>query len=191
MIVTNRDDWADRLRQLRSHGMTTLTWDRHQNHSGPYDVLSHGYNYRLDEIRAALGRTQLRKLGRNNQARRRHVSEYHRILNALPGWTIPFLNYSGDGAYHLMAILPPDHETRQQIEGAFNQAGIQTSLHYPCITEFRAFKHIQANDLGKSESFGKRVITLPLFPSMSSAQIEEICSFISDTAARGTKRQPR
>src|SRR5262249_2295938 len=70
MVVTNRNDLAERLRLLRSHGMTTLTWDRHKGHARSYDVTLHGFNYRIDEIRAALGRVQLKKLERNNQLRK-------------------------------------------------------------------------------------------------------------------------
>ncbi|MBV8576773.1 MAG: DegT/DnrJ/EryC1/StrS family aminotransferase, partial [Acetobacteraceae bacterium] len=69
MVVTNRTDLAERMRLLRSHGMTTLTWDRHKGHAASYDVVNPGYNYRLDELHAALGRAQLRKLKRNNQRR--------------------------------------------------------------------------------------------------------------------------
>ncbi len=52
---------AERLRFLRSHGMTTLTWDRHRGHANTYDVVVPGFNYRLDEPRAAAGLVQLRR----------------------------------------------------------------------------------------------------------------------------------
>ena len=55
MLVTNREDMAEKVRSLRSHGMTTLTWDRHQGHAYSYDVVDLGYNYRIDEMRSALG----------------------------------------------------------------------------------------------------------------------------------------
>ena len=55
MIVTDDDRLAERIRLLRSHGMTTLTWDRHRGHASSYDVVEHGFNYRLNEIRAAMG----------------------------------------------------------------------------------------------------------------------------------------
>ena len=59
VLVTDDDRLADKVRILRSHGMTTLTWDRHQGHASTYDVVDLGYNYRIDEIRAALGRERL------------------------------------------------------------------------------------------------------------------------------------
>ncbi len=72
MLVTNNDDLYEKLCLLRSHGMTTLTWDRHKGHAWSYDVVELGYNYRIDEIRAAIGVVQLKKLDRNND-RRRHL----------------------------------------------------------------------------------------------------------------------
>ncbi len=70
MLVTDDDRLAERLRLLRSHGMTSLTWDRHKGHAWSYDVVDLGYNYRIDEIRSAIGRVQLKKLEHNNQLRR-------------------------------------------------------------------------------------------------------------------------
>ena len=74
MIITNDDDLAVRLRRLRSHGMTSVTWDRHKGHAWSYDVVDLGFNYRLDEIRSALGRVQLSKLDGYNSRRRELTS---------------------------------------------------------------------------------------------------------------------
>jgi len=74
MIVTDNADLAERLRRLRSHGMTSVTWDRHKGHAWSYDVVDLGYNYRLDEIRSALGRVQLSKLDAYNSRRRELTS---------------------------------------------------------------------------------------------------------------------
>ena len=63
--------------------MTTLTWDRHKGHAGSYDVVNPGYNYRLDELHAALGRAQLKKLERNNQRRRNLLISYREAV-AIP-----------------------------------------------------------------------------------------------------------
>lgn len=183
MVVTDRVDLAERLRLLRSHGMTTLTWDRHRGHASTYDVVLHGYNYRLDELRAALGRTQLGKLRHNNQLRQQHVSAYHRSLAGLPGWTIPFIDYPADSAYHLMVVVAPDEEVRGRVARSLKEAGIQTSLHYPCLADFQAFRQSQLGDIEHSRSFAGRAITLPLFPGMTSSQVEEICLVLRASAA--------
>ena len=83
MVTTNDDDLARRVRLLRSHGMTTLTWDRHLGHATSYDVVTHGFNYRLDDLRAALGRVQLSKLAAGNQRRRELVARYDALAARL------------------------------------------------------------------------------------------------------------
>ncbi|WP_211178447.1 MULTISPECIES: DegT/DnrJ/EryC1/StrS family aminotransferase [Brasilonema] len=178
LVTTNRDNLAERLRLLRSHGMTTLSWERHKGHASSYDVILHGYNYRLDELRAALGRVQLRKLKRNNSRRQQIVLAYQKHLTPLSGWTVPFWDYLGDSAHHLMALVAPDRETRTHVVKALKQAGIQTSFHYPCLADFTAFRHLTSHDLEQSRLFAQSVITLPLFPTMTTDQVEQVCSHI-------------
>ena len=88
MVTTNRDDLAEHVRPLRSHGMNSLTWDRHKGHASSYDVVANGYNYRLDELHAAIGRVQLAKLQRNNKRRQHLLSQYRDCLQSLAGWAI-------------------------------------------------------------------------------------------------------
>jgi dTDP-4-amino-4,6-dideoxygalactose transaminase len=185
VVTTDRDDLAGRLRRLRSHGMTTLTWDRHRGHASSYGVVCHGYNYRLDELRAALGRAQLRKLAENNRRRRELVGAYRRGLAGLPGWVVPFAGWAGDSAYHLMAAVAPDAEARSRTALALRQAGIQTSLHYPCAADFEAFAGHRRADLPRSRAFAARAVTLPLFPSLGGARVEEVCRVLAGAVADG------
>lgn len=184
MITTNRDDLAERVRLLRSHGMTTLTWDRHRGHASSYDVNLNGYNYRLDEVRAALGRVQLQKLESNNLRRRDLVAAYRRHLADLPTeWIIPFKDYDGNSAYHLMAAVAPDEHIRTNVVKALKESRIQTSLHYPCLTDFGAFGHLQIDQVEQSRSFARRAITLPLFPTMTMDQVDKVCNVIRTASA--------
>ena len=204
MVTTDRDDVADRVRLLRSHGMSSLTWDRHKGHAATYDVLDHGFNYRIDEIRSAIGREQLRKLDRNNQRRRELTAHYWDQLEPLTkrGWTLPFRasrerDVLGDNvssptgnqssitndrgvspSCHLLAVVAPDVHTRWHCAETLKQAGIQTSLHYPFIPDFSGFDDDATKDTGLDVSRGycERVITLPLFPTMSEEQLGTICS---------------
>jgi dTDP-4-amino-4,6-dideoxygalactose transaminase len=178
MITTNRDDFAQRIRSMRSHGMTTLTWDRHRGHADSYDVESHGYNYRIDEIRAALGRVQLQKLTKNNEKRRRLVSEYKKRLSSLLQWTWCFSEYEGESACHLAVVIAPDENCRARTVQSLREARIQTSLHYPCIPQFKAFAQYRTDDLPKSISFARRAITLPLYPALMQSDVEHICGKI-------------
>ena len=188
MLTTNRDDIAEKARNLRSHGMSTLTWDRHQGHAATYDVLAHGYNYRLDDLRSALGREQLKKLERNNHRRRELTAHYWRRLEPLEahGWTLPFKQLStlnpqpSTTSCHLMAVVAPDAETRWRCAETLKSAGIQTSLHYPFIPAFAAFRETAgASDLPHSRNFCQRVITLPLYPTMTEAQVEKVCEALT------------
>jgi dTDP-4-amino-4,6-dideoxygalactose transaminase len=178
MVVTDRDDLAQHVRLLRSHGMTTLTWDRHEGHASSYDVVTHGLNYRLDELRAALGRAQLGKLKRNHGLREKLVLAYRENLSSLEGWTIPFSIESGHSAYHLMVVVAPDQASRDRARRDLAQARIQTSMHYPCVADFQAFRNSNVVGLEHSRSFAKRALTLPLFPTMTISQVEEICGII-------------
>ncbi|HEX2996840.1 MAG TPA: DegT/DnrJ/EryC1/StrS family aminotransferase, partial [Anaerolineales bacterium] len=108
MLVTSNDAFAERLRLLRSHGMTTLTMDRHKGHAWSYDVVDLGYNYRIDEMRSAMGIAQLGRLERNNRRRREFTQLYRELLhNEAPQVTLPVPGHPGISAAHLMPILLP------------------------------------------------------------------------------------
>lgn len=183
MVTVERDDLAERVRRLRSHGMTSLTWDRHKGHASTYDVVCHGYNYRIDELRAAIGRVQLGRLDGNNERRRRHVERYRRRLAPLEaaGWTLPFLGADVAGSpasqpsCHLMTAVAPDEATRGRVAEALKAAGIQTSLHYPLIPAFSGFAgRGRLVPLPHAEAFCGRVLTLPLYPTMSPADVDAV-----------------
>jgi dTDP-4-amino-4,6-dideoxygalactose transaminase len=174
MVVTNRDDVAERVRLLRSHGMNSLTWDRHKGHASSYDVVVNGYNYRLDELHAALGRTQLAKLIRNNERRRRLLEAYRDCLQSLSGWTLPFADSIDRSSGHLMVIVAPTPELRTKAVNALREARIQSSLHYPCISDFSAFQNGRSSSVPLTQQFTQRAITLPLFPTMSVDQVTHI-----------------
>jgi dTDP-4-amino-4,6-dideoxygalactose transaminase len=174
MVVTNRADLAERVRLLRSHGMTTLTWDRHKGHAASYDVVNAGYNYRLDELHAALGRAQLGKLERNNQHRRDLLVSYRKAVQSLGGWTMPFANTIEYSSGHLMVIVAPDPEIREKAVQALRQSAIQSSMHYPCIADFTGFAGGSNESLELTRQFTSRAITLPLYPTLNPDRINDI-----------------
>ena len=178
MVVTDDDGMAATVRRLRSHGMSTLTWDRHRGHASTYDVTCHGYNYRLDEIRAALGRAQLQRLARGNARRRELTALYHRLLDDTPGLTLPFARWRWDFAGHLLPVVARDADHRARIAAALKAERIQTSLHYPPITRFSGFREFSINQTPVSDAFGERVITLPLFPRLTDADVGTIATII-------------
>jgi dTDP-4-amino-4,6-dideoxygalactose transaminase len=190
MLTTNREDLEGRLRLMRSHGMTTLSWDRHRGHASSYDVVHHGLNARMDEIRAAIGREQLKKLGRNNQRRRALAVEYHRLFKGefarLPerGWTLPELGLgSGEAAHHLMVVVAPGAELRDLAMIRLRERGIQTSIHYPFIPGLTAFSRPgvgrEGSTLERSREFCGRVLTLPLHPLMNPEDVRAVVSALA------------
>lgn len=178
MVTTSSEDLARRVARLRSHGMTTLTWDRHRGHANSYDVDVHGYNYRLDEMRAAIGRVQLRKLKQNNRRRNELTAAYRRELNGMPGWTFAFGDYSGDSSCHLAVVVAPDRSARDGVVQRLKSAGIQSSLHYPFLPHFTAFRSYRSAGLDRSIAFAERSVTLPLFPAMKESEVEQICALL-------------
>lgn len=189
MVVTNRDDIAEKLRVLRSHGMTTLTWDRHRGHAFSYDVTDLGYNYRIDEIHSALGLAQLAKLERSN-ARRKAITEQYWEEFTRPqfaGIETPFVHSSGKPSHHIMPILLPEDANRQTFMETMRRLGVQTSIHYPPIHRFSYYqKRYPGLSLPLTEAIGDREVTLPLYPTMSDADVAYVVQSTAEalTAAR-------
>jgi dTDP-4-amino-4,6-dideoxygalactose transaminase len=183
MIVTNHDDLAAKARLLRSHGMTSLTWDRHRGHASSYGVVSHGYNYRLDELHAALGRVQLKKLLGNNKRRRKLLYGYKNAIDSMPGWIMPFEESIEASAGHLMVAVAPTPAARQEAVNRLRSAEVQSSLHYPCIADFEAFAKRTNKPLSITREFVSRAITLPLYPTMAEEHVNKVCALINETAA--------
>ena len=181
MAVTNDDILFEKLRLLRSHGMTTLTWDRHKGHAWSYDVVELGYNYRIDEIRAALGLVQLNKLERNNNRRRYLTQIYQDALHELASEvTIPFLHYRGVSAAHIMPVLLPAEVNRVHFMENMKLQGIQTSIHYPPVHSFTAYKGGSAKPvLPLTEDAAAREVTLPLYPGMSEDNVITVVQALS------------
>lgn len=184
MLVTDRDDIAERVRRLRSHGMTSLTWDRHKGHAYTYDVIDLGFNYRIDEIRSALGLVQLKKLTANNERRKVLTERYRTRLKKcrVNGLTIPFEKHSGIPAYHIFPILLPKDVNRTDFIDLMRSEKVQTSIHYPPVHQFSYYrKKYPLVSLPKTESIASREVTLPLYPAMNDADVDLVVSAVSES----------
>ena len=179
MLTTDNDDLAQKLSRLRSHGMTSLTWDRHKGHAWSYDVIDLGYNYRIDEIRAALGLAQLVKVEKNNECRR-HLSQLYRseLQELISQVNIPFQNHEGKTSAHIMPILLPKGTDREQFMGSMKEQGIQTSFHYPPVHTFTAYRSDTKWNLPVTEEVASREVTLPLFPTMTAEDVDEVVAAV-------------
>ncbi|MFX0210885.1 MAG: DegT/DnrJ/EryC1/StrS family aminotransferase [Candidatus Hodarchaeota archaeon] len=185
MVVTNDDLIAERIKRIRSHGMTALTWHRHKGHASRYDVLEVGYNYRIDEMRSALGIVQLKKLNGYNEKRRKIVKKYIELLEGIPGVFIPFRNHQGKSSYHLFPIMVADPLHRGCLINHLKESGIQSSIHYPPIHKFLAFrKRFPGVELPKTEFVGDCELTLPLYPGLHGTDLVYIVERIRESINR-------
>ncbi|MSQ81764.1 MAG: DegT/DnrJ/EryC1/StrS family aminotransferase [Myxococcales bacterium] len=180
MVTTRNPQLADKLRLLRSHGMTTLTLDRHRGHAYSYDVVELGNNYRMDELRAALGTSQLSRLPDNNRKRCDGLAHYQRLLAPIIGLQVPFADRlpQGRSAPHIMPVLLPVGVDRQQVQEKMKDVGIQTSVHYPPIHTFTLHKdceRVRKDHLPVTDAVAPRLLTLPLYPELSDTDIEFVC----------------
>jgi dTDP-4-amino-4,6-dideoxygalactose transaminase len=185
MLVTNDDDLAEKLRLLRSHGMTSLSWDRHRGHAWSYDVVELGYNYRIDEIRAALGRVQLSQLEENNKHRRYLTEVYHRELRRIvPEIVIPFQRHPGVSSCHILPVLLPPGSNRTHFMENMKARGIQTSIHYPPIHRFKYYQdhdHVKYGPLPITEEISAREVTLPLFSDLQTNHVSLVVHSVRDS----------
>ncbi len=173
MVVTDDDQLAARMRLLRSHGMTTLTWDRHRGHAAGYDVVDLGFNYRIDEPRAALARRRLARLDADNARRAELVARYRELLAGMDGLTPALPSVPGAQlAHHLFTIVLDDGVDRARFREALAARGVQTSVHYPPAHRFSIYS--SAVDLPVTEAYAARAVTLPLFATMTIAQQDEV-----------------
>lgn len=192
LVVTEDDDLAGKIRLLRSHGMSSLTWDRFRGHSFSYDVTEAGFNFRMDDVRAALARVQLEQLDRWNDLRKERVGWYRGMLGADPRWSIVFEKYEGSSAFHLFAVVLEKGISRTHVMRYLKSKGIQSSIHYPPIHQFSYYAALPfpKRRLPVTDSLGSRILTLPLFPSMTYEQVALVSgAFREAVDDAGTCRQ--
>ncbi|MFZ3105013.1 MAG: DegT/DnrJ/EryC1/StrS aminotransferase family protein [Smithella sp.] len=175
MICTNNDDYANYIKKIRSHGMTSATLDRHHGHAYSYDVTDLGYNYRIDEIHAALARCQLKKLKNGNECRRLAAIRYKNALSKIDKITIPFADYSFSANYHIFPILLNKSINRHSLMVFLRGKGIQTSIHYPPVHKFSYYKTVMGDHiLRNTDSVSRHELTLPMYAGITGAQIDYV-----------------
>lgn len=184
VVVTSDGALASCVRSARSHGMTTLTWDRHRGHASGYDVGSLGFNYRLDEPRSALATARLARLDRDNDRRARLDARYRSALAdldlVLPSAPVPGLRSS----HHLFTIVLPDDHDRDAFRRELAGRGIQTSVHYPPVHRFTMYAG--RHRLPNTEDYAARTVTLPLFAHMTDVQQDRVVAATREAVASRT-----
>ena len=187
MAVTNNHQLADKMGMYRSHGITRDPELMTQTPDGPwyYQQISLGYNYRMTDLQAALGVSQIQRL--NDYIARRHViaDRYHKELAALP-ITIPFQAEFSRSAYHLyiirlnLDVIAP--LTHVQVFNAMREQGILVNLHYiPVHTQpFYQAMGFKWGDFPNAEAYYRSAISIPMFPSLSDKQQSKIINCLND-----------
>lgn len=181
MITTNNKDLAEKIRLLRSHGMTTMSYERAKGHSTSYDIIELGYNCRMDDMRASLGVVQFKKLKKDLESRAELRKYYLEGLSKIAGITIPFSDNSEFVSNYVLTIIlnDSDYKNRDKVRDFIHSKGIQTSVHYPAIHRFSIYDEYNAQ-LPITEYFADNVITLPMYGSLSEEEIDDICQALQD-----------
>ncbi|WP_417694164.1 UDP-4-amino-4,6-dideoxy-N-acetyl-beta-L-altrosamine transaminase [Pseudomonas sp.] len=176
MVLTNRPDLAKRLQRLRSHGMTREAGQMTEPSHGPwyYQQVELGFNYRMTDLQAALGLSQLNKLDGFIARRRELAARYHRLLGGLP-LTLPGLQPDAESAWHLYVVrLQLDGITLShlQVFEGLRAAGIGVNLHYIPVHLQPYYRDLgfATGDFPLAERYYSEAISLPMFPSLSDEQ---------------------
>jgi dTDP-4-amino-4,6-dideoxygalactose transaminase len=179
MVVTRNQELFERFRRLRSHGMSVPSFDRYRGRAASYDVESPGLNYRIHEISSALGLVQLQKLEDANKKRQKLTERYLKQLDDVPSVTVPYRNFRrGKSSYHIMPVLLSESTDRAAVIESMKQDGIQTSIHYPAIQNFSAYKG-KVNTTPKAEYVSAHELTLPLYPGMTEMEVDIVCGALT------------
>jgi len=186
LLCTDSDEVAAFARSRRSHAMTSGTWDRHSGRTDTYDVTGLGFNYRLDEPRAALLLSRLHGLEADIARRRELTARYRELLDQLDGIIVPFED--GDVASSSCYVMPImiEQDGRQAlISASLRDLGIQTSIFYPSIHHFSAYrKRFPDVSLPITELASRTELTLPLYPHMTSDDQDRVVTALAEVVTR-------
>lgn len=180
MALTNDDLLSKRMARLRSHGITRDPAEMTQDPDGPwyYQQLELGFNYRMTDIQAALGLSQLTRLDMFVKERHAIASEYNALLSNLP-ITVPFQHQDNYSAYHLYVIRPQQEKGRlshRQMFEKMRMEGVGVNLHYIPIYRqpYYARMKYDTTRFPNAEAYYKEAISLPIFPGLELEQIKKV-----------------
>ncbi len=185
MFISNNKEMADKARLLRSHGMTTMSYQRAGGHATAYDIIELGYNFRLDDIHAAIAIEQLKKLPGDLEQRIVVRKRYIELLSKVDNVVVPFADNTEFTSNYIMPIVITKGtvEDRDAIRNKIHEAGVQTSVHYPAIHRFSIYKEYGAV-LPQTEYVTDHEITLPMYAALTMEDVEYIVKVV-DTAVNG------
>lgn len=182
LLATDEDSVAELARSRRSHAMTSGTWDRHRGHAMGYDVIAVGYNYRLDEPRAALLSARLRDLAADIAERRRLTGRYRELLAGVDGLTTPYSDEQvAASSCYVMPVMLESAEQRDAVRTLLSERhAVQTSVLYPSINEFTAYG-AGAEELPRCERVARTQLTLPLYPHLGEGRLQRVVEALRES----------
>jgi dTDP-4-amino-4,6-dideoxygalactose transaminase len=186
LLATHDDSVAELARSRRSHAMTSSTWDRHLGHAMSYDVVDVGFNYRMDEPRAALLSARLSGLAAAIAARRRLTHRYREALADVGGVSVPYTVDEVDASScYIMPVMLDDPELRDPLRSYLAERhGIQTTVLYPSINEFTAYAGSPgAGELPRCERAARCQLTLPLYPHLGEERLGRVVAAVREGLA--------
>ena len=171
MVITNSEKIAEKVRHLRNHGMTKSLKSRYSSeYPWIFDIKQPGYNYRLDEIRAALGITQLKRIKKINELRKKASSYYNKNLQNIPGIILPDMVNDKTHSYHLYTIRVTKlyKLSRNQLFKKLKDNGIRTTVYWMPIHKYTAYrKFVKTSNILNTTKIYDEILALPLFPNIS------------------------
>jgi len=189
MIITNREDLYQHLLRLRSHGITREPSLMTQTSDGPwyYQQLELGFNYRMTDLQAALGNSQMQRLDEFIARRRELASRYHQLLSDLPV-ILPWQHPETQSAWHLYVIQIDSTQTTKTRKAVFEhlrayQIGVQ--VHYiPVHTQpYYQALGFAPGDFPVAEAYYQQAISLPLYADLTDAQQDYVVQVLTEALA--------
>lgn len=181
MITTNDDKLYNKLKLFRTHGITRDKEMLHNKEEGPwfYEQLELGYNYRMTDIQAALGISQLNKINGFLKRRREIAKKYDEYLKNIDGIILPYQESFSKSAWHLYVIqleLEKFKVGRKEIFEALQAENIGVNVHYIPVYYHPYYKRLgyEKGLCPNAEKLYERIITLPLYPKMKDKDIEDV-----------------
>ena len=182
IVVTNNQETYERIKLLRSHGMTSMSYERASGHSTSYDVVDLGYNYRMDDIRAAIGIAQLDKLVPDILRRKSIREKYISLLSDTDELIIPFIDWKEMSASYIFPVVLSNgnSEKRDSLRAFLAEKGIQTSIHYPPSHRFMIYNSLYKGNLPITEYVADNEFTLPMYGALTDEEIRYICEKVKE-----------
>jgi dTDP-4-amino-4,6-dideoxygalactose transaminase len=182
MLVTNNENYFQDAKLRRSHGMTTMSYERAKGHATEYDIQKLGFNYRMDDIRASIGVVQFSKLKKDLKKREEVRKQYVEELSGIEELILPFKNFPHFSSNYIFPVVikNSDKERRDSIRDKLHKEGIQTSVHYPAVHRFSVYKN-RIIHLPITNYVVDNEITLPMYGDLTETDIKIISKALNNS----------